>query len=798
MNQVTEPHPCACGGPDLDLEDIDRIVAEIGDKRHHLLAILRTIQSNYHYLPEAALRRVCEITEITPQVMASVSTFYPRFRHTPMGDHTIDVCDGTACHVKGAERVFDAIKRELNIDPDNDTDPEGRFTIQKVACLGCCTLAPVVRINEVVYGHIRPDSVPGMLEDFIRQLTQGGRRKTAGPRKRNGECQGEVRVGLGSCCVAGGSGKVKDELEHTLDHLEINAEIKPVGCVGMCHHTPLLEVVRPDNANKLYTKVKPKDVKRIVLRHFTPNPLKKWKALLYHHLEQFYTDETTHLEKYTIDVRDPPVAAFLDRQQHIATEFCGFLEPGNLEEYRQLGGMEGLLRAVKEYKPADILDIVKQSNLRGRGGAGFPSWRKWSFVIDAKNPEKYIVCNGDEGDPGAFMDRMIMESYPFRLLEGMMIAAYTIGAREAFLYIRDEYPLAVLQIKDALKQLEKAGFIGKNPEQTGVPLTFNIIEGAGAFVCGEETALIASIEGRRGTPTFRPPYPAVRGLWGRPTLVNNVETYSLIPWILRNGAEAFNKMGTEKSKGTKVFSLAGKIVRGGLIEVPMGITLRQIVDEIGGGIADGRQLKAVQVGGPSGGCIPVSLMDTPVDYEALTKAGAMMGSGGLVVLDDSDCMVDVARYFLSFTQIESCGKCTPCRVGTRVMLDLLEDLCAGRGKKGDVEKLEHIAEVIRTQSLCGLGKTAPNPVLTTIKYFRDEYEAHIAGHCPTGKCKGLIAYEISDDCIGCTKCAQQCPVDAIAPRPYKLHEIIHEKCTQCDTCRLICPVDAVKVVNKKS
>jgi NADH:ubiquinone oxidoreductase subunit F (NADH-binding) len=402
-----------------------------------------------------------------------------------------------------------------------------------------------------------------------------------------------------------------------------------------------------------------------------------------------------------------------------------------------------------------------------------------------------MICNGDEGDPGAFMDRMLLESYPYRIIEGMMIAAYATGAHEGIFYIRAEYPLAVKRIREAIKVCCHEGLLGKGILKSSFHFNIRIFEGAGAFVCGEETALIASIEGKRGLPTMRPPYPAEKGLWGKPTLINNVETLSMVPWIICHGNEAFQKIGTDNSKGTKVFALAGKINRGGLIEVPMGITIRRIVEEIGGGVPNGRKFKAIQIGGPSGGCIPASMADIPIDYTSLKKAGAMMGSGGLIVLDDSDCMVDIARYFLSFTQNQSCGRCTFCRIGTTRMLQILDKICSGRGTESDIDLLEELGHSTKTGSMCGLGKSAPNPILTTIRYFREEYLAHIHGQCPTGKCKGLITYTITEDCIGCTKCAQRCPSDAIEARPYELHKIDNEKCIKCDICREVCPVNAV-------
>ncbi|MEN6498116.1 MAG: NADH-ubiquinone oxidoreductase-F iron-sulfur binding region domain-containing protein, partial [Thermoguttaceae bacterium] len=499
------------------------------------------------------------------------------------------------------------------------------------------------------------------------------------------------------------------------------------------------------------------------------------------------------LVRHAIDVRDPPVCAFLGHQRRLATELCGLIDPLDLDEYLRHDGFKALQRCLDEITPEAIIEEVKSSGLRGRGGAGFPTGLKWSRVYNAQSDVKYLICNGDEGDPGAFMDRMLLESFPYRVIEGMAIAARAVGAHEGIFYIRAEYPLAVQRIREALKRCEVRGLLGDSAMAGGFRFHLTVKEGAGAFVCGEETALLASLEGKRGMPRLRPPFPADQGLWGKPTLVNNVETYSLVPWILRHGAKTFAALGTEKSKGTKVFALAGKIRRGGLIEVPMGVTLRQIVEEIGGGVPEGRQFKAVQVGGPSGGCVPAELANTPVDYEALTAVGAIMGSGGLVVLDDSDCMVDIARYFLRFTQDQSCGKCTFCRIGTRRMLDILDRICIGQGKPGDLEELEQLARSVSAGSICGLGRTAPNPVLSTLRYFRHEYEAHLAGRCPAGKCKELIKYRVTDRCIGCTLCAQQCPVDAIPMTPYRPHTIDLDVCTRCDTCRVVCPTGAIVV-----
>ncbi len=440
-----------------------------------------------------------------------------------------------------------------------------------------------------------------------------------------------------------------------------------------------------------------------------------------------------------------------------------------------------------------LSEVGDRSGRRGRGGAGFPTARKWRQVRAARGERKYLICNGDEGDPGAFMDRMILESLPFRVIEGMALAAYAVGAEEGFFFIRAEYPLALDRVRRALAACEERGLLGDDVMGSGMKLRLTVEEGAGGFICGEETAMMESIEGRRAIPRLRPPYPAQQGLWGCPTLVNNVETFATVPWIVRHGPERYAALGTATSRGTKVFALAGKIRRGGLIEVPMGITIRQIVEEIGGGIEGGRAFKAVQIGGPSGGCVPAELADTPIDYESLAEVGAIMGSGGLVVLDETDCMVDVARYFLRFTQTESCGQCTFCRIGTRRMLDILDRICTGRGAPRDLQELERLAGQVQQGSICGLGRTAPNPVLSTIRYFRDEYEAHLEGRCPAGKCKDLITYSVTEECNGCTLCAQNCPYDAIELKPYRVHHIDVDRCERCDICRVVCPIDAIEV-----
>ena len=565
----------------------------------------------------------------------------------------------------------------------------------------------------------------------------------------------EFRIGLGSCGVASGGEPVRAALEQAAGG---RAVVKTVGCNGMCHCEPMVEVVAPGRHGALYGNVTPEAARQIVRHHLRP-----W----WH--------------------QAPPGAAGRRPEGvRIVLENCGEIDPLNIDDYLARQGYQALAKC-RECAPEEVIAAIVDSGLRGRGGAGFPTGMKWKLARTSAGPVKYVICNGDEGDPGAFMDRLVLESDPHRVLEGLAIAAHAVGASQGYLYIRAEYPLAVRHTRAAIVQATERGLLGA--------LHLEVREGAGAFVCGEETALIQSLEGRRGTPKLRPPYPVERGFRGKPTVINNVETLACVPWILRHGASAFAAFGTNSSRGTKVFALAGKINRGGLIEVPMGITIRQVVDEIGGGIKQGREFKAVQLGGPSGGCIPARLADTPIDYDALAQTGAIMGSGGLVVLDARDCMVDIARFFLKFTQAESCGKCTFCRIGTKRMLEVLERLCAGQGRCGDLETLATLADYVSRGSLCGLGQTAPNPVLTTLRYFREEYEAHLAGRCPAGRCPALIRYRVNANCIGCTLCAQACPVGAIAYRPYERHEVDESLCTHCDMCRQACQDDAVEVVS---
>lgn len=584
---------------------------------------------------------------------------------------------------------------------------------------------------------------------------------------------------MGSCGIANGAEPVWRALRQGARSAGHEELVKAVGCGGSCHREPLVEVVDTRGERAVYTHVTPEMAPVILRRHLRP--------------ERFPTRIAWAIRKLRDSEKPVPDRPVRSLGRRIVLENCGEIDPRSIEQYRRRGGYEQLMQCLASARPETIIDIITASGLRGRGGAGFPTGRKWALAYRQPAP-KVVICNGDEGDPGAFMDRLVLESDPHRVVEGLAIAALAVGAEQGFFYIRAEYPQAVERIRGALRQAEEAGLLGEDIRDSGVGLHLSVREGAGAFVCGEETALIASLEGRRGMPRLRPPYPVESGYLGRPTVVNNVETLANIPWILRYGASTFASMGTEESKGTKVFALAGKIRRGGLVEVPMGITLRQIVEDLGGGVPPGRRFKAVQLGGPSGGCLPAELADTRVAYEALSETGAIMGSGGMVVLDDRDCMVDIARYFLRFTCEESCGKCTFCRVGTRRMLEILDRLCEGAGRKGDIEALEELADRVHRTSLCGLGQTAPNPVLTGLRYFRHEFVEHLEQHrCGAGKCAALVTYSINDACIGCTLCSQACPVDAIANRPYEKHVIDDEACVRCGACLDACEDDAVEV-----
>ncbi len=582
----------------------------------------------------------------------------------------------------------------------------------------------------------------------------------------------------GTGCTSSGSVKLQEEFENRLKENGLENEVKLVqtGCFGLCALGPIV-VVYPEGA--FYSRVETDDVKEIVEEHLLKGRIVK--RLLY--------SETVQED----NIKSLNETQFYAKQMRVALRNCGVINPDNIEEYIAVDGYQALGKALTEMTQEEVIQMIKDSGLRGRGGGGFPTGMKWEFTHDAVGDQKYVACNADEGDPGAFMDRSILEGDPHALIEAMAIAAYAVGADQGYVYIRAEYPIAVDRLRTAIKQAKEYGLLGKDIFGTGFNFDLDIKLGAGAFVCGEETALLTSIEGKRGEPRPRPPFPAVKGLWGKPTLLNNVETYANIPQIILKGVDWFTSMGTEKSKGTKVFALGGKINNTGLVEVPMGTTLREIVEEIGGGIPNGKKFKAAQTGGPSGGCIPAELIDTPIDYDSLMAIGSMMGSGGLIVMDEDNCMVDIAKFFLEFTVDESCGKCTPCRIGTRRLLEILEKITDGKGTMEDIDKMEELCYAIKASSLCGLGQTAPNPVLSTLKYFRDEYIAHVEDKkCPAGVCKSLLQYTIDPEkCKGCSLCARKCPVNAISGEVKSPFVIDQTKCIKCGACESSCKFGAI-------
>ena len=785
----------------MNLVKVDQIIDDYSADKSWLVMILQDVQEVYNYLPAEALHRVVDRLDVTVSRVFNVATFYSSLSLEPRGTYVIRVCDGTACHLRGATNLREEITRQLGIKEGQTTDDK-LFTLEVVACLGACALAPVMAVGSEYHGQMT-------VEKLRRTLAHYREQEGAPPAPESPEDRAEppaptrlaepdaltayrdeliaardtstpcVTICGGTGCRAGHSIEVTQAFTRVLaaKSLQDTVDLRVTGCHGFCEQGPLV-VLHPSGT--LYVKVAAEDVEEIVTTSIEGDGV----------LERLtYRDPAT--KQRVARERDVP---FYAGQQRVIFSKSGQVDPTCIDDYIAADGYASLRKALTEMTPEAVIEAVEQSGLRGRGGGGFATGRKWRSCHEARGYPKYVLCNGDEGDPGAFMDRSIMEGNPHSVLEGMAIGAYAIGADRGYIYVRLEYPLAVENLRVAIRQAEACGLLGENILGTDFSFTVRVSRGAGAFVCGESTALMASIEGLPGEPRAKHIHTSEKGLFGKPTNLNNVETWANVPVIIERGPEWFAAIGTERSKGTKVFSLVGKINNTGLVEVPMGMTLREIIYDIGGGLPGGRPFKAVQTGGPSGGCLPESQLDLPVDFDRLTEAGSMMGSGGMIVMDDRTCVVELARYFTDFLRRESCGKCVACREGVLRMFELLEQISSGEGTIQDVELLEEVSTYVRDTSICGLGKSAPNPTLSTLHYFRDEYTAHVVDHkCPAGVCKALTTFTIdAEACKACGMCVKACPVDAISGGKKKVPaEIDQDKCITCGMCRDACKFDAV-------
>ncbi len=747
-----------------------------------LISVLQDIQAEVQYLPREALEAVARRLGAPRNQVYHVATFFKAFSLEPRGRHTIKVCMGTACHVRGAPRVLDELSRQLEI-KSGETSADGEFTLETVNCVGACALGPVVVVDDRYY-----KASAANIDSLLKAIKEGKGSEAAfaitdemiskvGDSARVDSGKVSISVCGGTGCQAYGCEEVATALETALEKFGVRQQVgfHKTGCHGFCERGPIV-VVRPENI--FYQKVGTQDVVEIVRRTVIGGEV--IDRLL-------YRDPS----KGDVIVKEDDIP-FYAGQQRVIFGDNAHISPDRIDDYVDRGGYEALVKALA-MEPEAVIEEVTRAGLRGRGGGGFPTGRKWKTCRGAHGQPKYVICNADEGDPGAYMDRSLLEGNPHRVLEGMIIGAHAIGSSEGYVYVRDEYPLAVKNIRLAIDQARARGFLGKNILGCGLDFDVRVVRGGGAFVCGESTALMTSLEGRAGEPRAKYIHTVESGLWGKPSNLNNVETWANVPLIIERGADWYSSIGTEGSKGTKIFSLVGKIANTGLVEVPMGKTLREIIFDIGGGIPGGKRFKAVQTGGPSGGCLPASLLDLAVDFDELSKAGSMMGSGGMIVMDEDSCMVDVAKYFLHFLMEESCGKCVPCREGVRRMHEILERITQGAGRSGDIELLEELSSVVIDGSLCALGGSAPNPVLSTLQYFRDEYEAHInEKRCPAGSCKELIVYVIkAEECTGCTACRRRCPVEAISGERKEVHEIDQSKCIKCGICEDTCRFDAI-------
>jgi NADH:ubiquinone oxidoreductase subunit F (NADH-binding)/NADH:ubiquinone oxidoreductase subunit E/NAD-dependent dihydropyrimidine dehydrogenase PreA subunit len=796
-----------CGQSEVD--EITAIIQRWHRDPEYVIEMMQDVQERFRHIPKTALEEICKQTGAPKAQLYHIATFYKAFSLEPRGETICQVCMGTACHVKGASRILDSFERVLEVQA-GETTRDGKYTLEAVACLGACSIAPVVKIGEEVYGNVEARNVEKLL---ARQKKAAAAAKAAPSaaaeplasprapepleqiaareRERLARYRGLLMVCTGTGCVSAKGFDLRDRLAATLKArgLERDYLVVPTGCNGFCAAGPIV-VLQPDGI--FYQGVKPADADAIVDEHLRGGKV----------VERLLHKDPVSGETHAELARIP----FFEKQQLIALRNKGLIDPEEIDQYIARDGYMALRKALTELKPEEVIREVKLSGLRGRGGGGFPAGVKWESgrkAALARSVPIHVVCNGDEGDPGAFMDRSIIETDPHAVIEGMAIGAYAVGSHEGYIYIRKEYPLAQHRLRIAIDQARERGLLGQDILGTGFAFDLQIHRGAGAFVCGESTALMASMQGKPGEPRAKYIHNVEYGFRDQPTVLNNVETWANVPAILEKGGKWFASIGTgdvsenpwNGSAGTKVFSLVGKIRNTGLVEVPMGITLRRIIEEVGGGIPGGRKFKAVQTGGPSGGCLPASLLEMPVDFDSLTSAGSMMGSGGMIVMDDRTCMVDVARYFVSFLVDESCGKCTPCREGLFAMNNILTRICQGEGRPGDIELLEEISATVQDASLCQLGGSAPNPVLSTIKYFREEYREHIEHkRCPAGACKALVRYRIlPDKCTGCLACIKPCPQGAITGEREQVHLLDQDKCIKCGICFEVCRYDAVEV-----
>ncbi len=789
------------------ISQTDIIIDEYNSNPANLIMILQDLQAKQGYLTGETIARVAERLSIPQSQIYSVATFYKSLHLTPRGKHTVDICEGTACHIRGASLLISAVSDQFKVN-EGETTEDGQFTLNSVHCVGACAMGPVAIIDGEYHGNITSSKLAKKIKQCCAEEKCIDEKETKGSADDySAETSAKIKVKsfadyekvksnlaehfppdqprilvcTGTGCLAKGSlnvaGALAKELKSESLEVPVTIGVKKVGCHGLCEHGPLV-IMHPFNT--CYTKVTEDDAAEIIRESVIAN--KTVDRLLYRD-----NKESPSIEDYT-------EIPFYASQQKIALRNVGLIDPGNLDDYISRGGYSALVKTLQQMKPVEVIEEVETSGLRGRGGGGFPAGRKWRTAAKIESDTRYVICNGDEGDPGAFMDCSIMEGDPHSVLEGMIICAYAVGASQGYIYVREEYPRALIRMQQAIEQARQSGFLGQDLFGTGFSFDIKINRGAGAFVCGESTALMQSIEGRVGEPRAKYIRSAERGLYDRPTVLNNVETFTNVPVVIEKGAKWFRSTGTADSPGTKVFSVVGKVKNTGLVEVPMGVTLREIIFDMCGGILDNKQFKAVQTGGPSGGCLPKGKLDLPVDFDTLTREGSMMGSGGMIVMDEDTCMVDVARYFTEFLTQESCGKCSACRIGLISMLEILEKICRGDGIPEDIGSLEKLLDVLEQGSLCGLGKSAPNPVRSTLAHFKEEYLAHIKEQrCPAGVCRDLISYEITDLCTGCTRCARNCPQDAISGIKKETHIIDQELCNCCGICKVTCNFDAITV-----